>query len=709
MEASPSLDCQPVRGKAAVLLQLREAGFRVPEFVVSPADLAEATRQLGFPLAVRSSASAEDGSGASFAGQFRSYLNLHSLVDVEQATCECHRSLELASAVQYARRQGIDPSALHMDVIVQRMVQPELAGVAFTINPVTGAEEVVIEACAGLADRLLAGEVEPLPAEHPLLKQYRLDIERTVLDVMRHFGAPQDVEFAVAEGTVYVLQSRPITRIMFSPDVGEWTNADFRDGGVSSSVCSPLMCSLYEMIWDHSLTGTLRQLHLFAGDFQSARMFFGRLYWNVGAVKHCLSKLPGFVEREFDADLNVEINYEGDGRRTPVTLGGVLRALPTVWAIRGFFRQQLYDAERYLSGECDAIERRYEPPAADVEASFRKLVECDYFALESCYFRTIFATSLAKLDFKMSFPDADYASLMAGLPPMRHMAPVYALRKLAAEGRRDVKPLLREFRHHYRQGLDVLAPRWDEDPQFVESLLGTAPDPSDAGRADPRAIYEQARAAALARLPFWRRRRFQGKLDRLRQFVWLREEMRDLSSRMYYLIRRHALEIGRRRALGDDVFFMTFRQIVADDRTSIAPSRDVYNRYRHFEAPNEIGARWAYGGDAPANGALVGIGASPGVVRGIARIARSVQDVVNVERGAIVIAPFVDPGWTPVFDRVGGVVAEAGGLLSHAAVICREYGIPAVLGVPGAMRRISDGQMIVVDGTQGRVTFADET
>jgi len=329
--------------------------------------------------------------------------------------------------------------------------------------------------------------------------------------------------------------------------------------------------------------------------------------------------------------------------------------------------------------------------------------------LESCYFRTIFAASLAKLDFKMSFPDADYASLMAGLPPMRHMAPVYALRKMAVHGQRDIRPLLREFRHHYRQGLDVLAPRWDEDPQFVESLLETAPSSSDAGRADPRALYEQSRAAALARLPFWRRRRFRRKLDRLRQFVWLREEMRDLSSRMYYLIRRHALEIGRRRGLGDDVFFMTIRQILADDRASIAPSRDVYHRYRHFDAPNEIGARWAFGGEVPADGALVGIGASPGVVRGIARIARSVQDVVNVERGAIVIAPFVDPGWTPVFDRVGGVVAEAGGLLSHAAVICREYGIPAVLGVPGAMRRISDGQMIIVDGTQGRVTIVDET
>jgi pyruvate,water dikinase len=634
-------------------------------------------------------------------------LNLDSLAEVEQAVAECRRSIESDNVVGYCRRHGIDPSALGMDVIVQRMIRPELAGVAFTVNPLTGAQQVVIEACAGLADELLAGQVEPLSSEHPLVRKYSGEIQRTALDVMRHFGAPQDVEFAVADGDVYVLQARHITRIHFAAEIGEWTTADFRDGGVSSRVCSPLMWSLYEMIWDHSLKGTLRELHLFGDDFQAARMFFGRPYWNVGAVKQCLSRLPGFVEREFDADLNVEIKYDGDGRRTPVTLGGVLRALPTVLAIRRFFRNQARAAGAYLSGGYEAIARRYEPPARDVETSFRRLVERDYFALECCYFRTIFAASLAKLDFKMSFPDADYASLMAGLPPMRHMEPVRALREMAARGERDVTPLLGPFCHHYRMGLDVLAPRWDEDRAFVESLLDSAFDARGVDRADPRAVYEQARAAALARLAFWRRRRFRRKLDRLRQFVWLREQMRDLSSRMYYLIRRHALAIARRRGLGDDVFFMTFREIFADDRSSIAAGRDLYRSFRHFDAPNEIGARYAYGGAARAGGALVGIGASPGTARGVARVAHSVQQAVSVEKGAIVVAPFIDPGWTPVFDRVAGVVAETGGLLSHAAVICREYGIPAVLGVPAATRRILDGQVVVVDGGQGRVALAE--
>ncbi len=134
-----------------------------------------------------------------------------------------------------------------MNVIVQRMIEPELAGVAFTVNPVTGAEEVVIEACEGLGDALLAGHRTPLAGDHPLLQKYRPDIEAVACRIQRYFGAPQDIEFAVEHGTVYVLQARPITRINFDSDVGEWTNADYRDGGVSSGACTPIMWSLYQV------------------------------------------------------------------------------------------------------------------------------------------------------------------------------------------------------------------------------------------------------------------------------------------------------------------------------------------------------------------------------------------------------------------------------------------------------------------------------
>ncbi len=700
--STPHPTAEQVGGKAAVLLELQRAGFRVPDLVVSPDDVAEAVARIGTPLAVRSSATMEDGRAASFAGQFETYLGIRSVEDAHKAVAKCRASLSAPSVVEYCRKSGIDHAAIRMEVILQRMIEPEIAGVAFTVNPVTGAEEVVLEACEGLADELLLGRKQALPRTHPLVARYAPEIEATARRIQRHYGAPQDIEFAVQDGLVYVLQARPITRIAFAGDIGEWTNADFRDGGVASAVCTPLMWSLYNFAFQHSLPVYLREMKLLEGDFEATRMFFGRPYWNLGAVKKCLARLPGFVEREFDTDLSVQIHYEGNGIETPLTLLGLIKVIPTAFAVEGLFKRQEKFDHAFLNGGFDEVERHYARIDDNVEAAFRKLVLEDYLLTETNYFRTIYSASIAKLDFHDGFPEADYAALSAALPPMRHMEPIQALRAMASSGQRDVTALLARFRHHSRRELDIREPRWDEDRAFVEGLLSSM---TVSAGEDPRPAYERARAEARARVSWRKRGAFDRKLDRLRKFVWLREEMRDLSSRMYYLIRRHALEIARRRGLGDDIFFMTIQEVLSNDRSSVARARETYESYRAFRAPNEIGSRFTFS-PPPREGALRGIGASRGKARGVARVARSVEESVSIERGAILICPFTDPGWTPVLDRVAGVVTETGGLLSHAAVICREYGIPAVLGVPAACDRIRDGVTVEIDGGEGVVVQA---
>ena len=147
---------------------------------------------------------------------------------------------------------------------------------------------------------------------------------------------------------------------------------------------------------------------------------------------------------------------------------------------------------------------------------------------------------------------------------MRHLAPTRAIREMAQRGEIDVDALMRRFRHHSRRELDLRAPRWDEDRAFVEELAASY---TGLGRRRPAAcVRGGAGTGAGARCRGIERRSFGRKLDRLRRFVWLREEMRDLSTRLYYQIRRHVLEIARRRGLGDDIFFMTFQEIIADDR-----------------------------------------------------------------------------------------------------------------------------------------------
>ena len=691
-------------GKAKNLALLRDAGFAVPPFLVSPADIPLAVSELGLPLAVRSSVSVEDGRQASFAGQFRSHLNLQSVEDVERAIGDCLDSTWAPGVRDYTRRHGIDPAALKMHVIVQKMVEPDLAGVAFTVDPTTGDEVVTIEAVAGLADELLAGRQAPLPQDHPLLRRHQSAIERTALALQRFFGAPQDVEFAVQGDEVFVLQSRPITRIHFAAEPGEWTNADFRDGGVSSGVCTPLMWSLYELAWNSSLKGTLRELKLFDRDFEAGRQFFGRPYWNLVEVKRCVAKLPGFVERRFDDDLSVEVDYEGDGRCTPFTIGNVARAIPRIWAARNFLQRQRETADRFLQEDFSRIAQRHTISPTDPEGQFRELIERDFFHTECCYFRTIFATSLAKLDFLAAFPEAHDRRLLAALPPLAHMAPLRAVQQSTDRRHDRLAAIVHEHRHHTCTGIDVARPRWDEEQEFVVALLRDLPEP---GSSEPRAAFDDAYAAILARLPWRRRRAFRRKLQRLRHFLWLREELRDLSSRMYYIIRRYTLTIAARRRLGNDVFFMTYREILDDDRRHIQRHRETYERYHNFQAPNEIGRRWRHSelatpNESPRN-VLRGLGASAGTARGRAFVARDVKAAAAMSRGQILVCPFTDPGWTPVLDRAAAVVTEAGGLLSHAAVLCRELGVPAVLGVPGAASHITPGQTVIVHGAEGLV------
>jgi pyruvate,water dikinase len=693
-------------GKATALRDLARAGFCVPEFAVATSEsqpIVDLVGEIGFPLAVRSSASLEDGTCCSFAGQFESYLNLRSMEEAEAAVRKCFDSARAPRVASYCRARGMDVADIRMAVILQRMIRPELAGVAFTVCPITGNEEVVVEACAGLADRLLQGDAPALPADNPLMQKHLPQIKADCLRIQRHFGAPQDVEFAIADDTFYILQSRPISKIEFAQGGDEWTSANFREGGVSSTVCSPLMWSLYEFIWDQALKQSLRELGLNRGDFVAGRMLFGRPYWNLGAVKAAVARIPGYVEREFDEDLCVEAAYEGDGQCTPVTLGSLVQAIPTLLALPGYFRRQEKNAGRLLD-EFEALERRCESYAGKAsEAEFRELIERDYRRVESTYFRTIFAVSLAKLEFKKLFPGCDYAALMAGLPELRHMAPVRHMRSMAAKDERDIASLGMAFRHHCRFGVDVRYPRWDEDLQFVADLVANSPP---ATERDPRPSYEQARANAVAALAWWKRPIFRRKLDRLRRLVWLREELRDVSGRMYYLIRRKVLAIAEKRGLADDVFFQTFREIYIDDRRQIQARREVFESYRNFQPPTVIGRRFRYVADRLAGG-LRGIGASGGTVSGVARIATNPAEALRAEPGAILVCPFVEPGWTPVLTRIAGLITETGGRLSHAAVICREYGIPAVLGVPNATTRIRDGRRVAIDGSQGLVDIHD--
>lgn len=772
------------------------------------------------PVAVRSSAVLEDLPAASFAGQYETFLNVSGR-EVAASVRKCWASIWSPRLVSYCAKNRIPQEKIRMAVLVQKMVPAEVSGVLFTLNPLSGVDtEMLLEASWGLGEGVVSGRVSPdrfvldvssrqvLSSEvgekrtkfvpHPggtrEVEVDARDRRRPCLDAIQqgelletgrriqiHYGRPQDVEFAWSGGRLYVLQSRPITTYGFSPDFGEWTTADFRDGGVAASVCSPFMWSLYDFIWRRTLPDYLKGLKLLEGEIdrdQWGKVFFGRPYWNLGAVKRCLFNIPGFVERNFDTDLSIRVTYEGNGVTTPVTPWRVLKAVPTIIALNATYRRQLaFDLE--FVERFERVEEGYDRlPIRELSLSalvphFRRLIEETYFETESNYFLTIFNQSNSKIDFKQSLDKVLAAghelsdlNLISGIPRLRTLMPLYDMWRLARKleantvmrdlllsratdeivkmmssseagdpAWSDIRDYIRRYRYHSRSELDLTVPRWDEDVSFVVETLrdflkegNETEDPELMNQRRHELYLAERRKAedAFPRSPVRRwlsfsRRQFFSRLELVRKYTWWREEMRDRSARTYYLVRKYTMEIARRWVAEGvleqegDIFFLSFRQVfdvldfrmtAPQARAAARGARDHNASFRNFENPNEIGSRWTIGSEqttASSNGVLHGIGGSPGRALGPSKVIRSIAESRRLLKGDVLVTRFTDPGWTPVLNLVSAVITETGGLLSHAAIICREYGIPAVLNVSGATTILSDGQIVEVDGDRGTV------
>lgn len=784
----------------------------VVEKVALPAELRarilEACQALGGtagPFAVRSSAVAEDGREQSFAGLFITELGVRGEGELLAAISRCMASALAPRVLAYQRRgeggtttpaTGATPATLPaIAVVVQQLVEADAAGVLFTVDPVRGDDEVtVIEAVPGLGEPLVSGRAAPdrirvrvtdgVVLEHQVAHKKSALVSdgarvveralgedegrRAVLSdddaralaelgqaLQERLGVPLDVEWARAGGRLVLLQARPITAIRFAPELGEWTTADFRDGGVSADVCTPFLWSLYERAFDVSMLASCVRLKLREPDedVKWSRMFFGRPYWNLGEVKRTLKKVPGYIEREIDTDLGVEPTYQGPGDSTPISLKNtftVIAAVQTLFAMLRDFEDRLR--------LCRAFRDTFPARRAPFDRSREELGALDDAALaaiydgalalqhetECSYFETIYALTNAKLDFKPAFEEVkrrtggtlEYTALVGGLTDLSHMRPLVDLFELAArvhgEGRRatdeEVRAYAARWPHHSRRELDITQPRWDEDPELVRELVDEAVRTFDPAR-DPRALQERRRAEAaahraqaLAALGFrpLLKRRFEAKLERVRAFAWWREEMRDCSTWMYALVRRIALELGRRLAARgaldgpDEVFFLRAEEAadafagrlsVDEVKGRARRGRRVMRGFARFKNPNEVGARHALHQKTAtaAAGALRGIPCSSGVAEGAARVATCLDEARGLVGGELLVAAYTDPGWTPLFSRIAGVVTETGGLLSHAAVIAREYGIPAVLAVPEVTSAVKSGELVRIDGSAGTV------
>jgi pyruvate,water dikinase len=699
--------------KASNLGELARAGFPVPDgFVVigePPAhQILAAARELGdVAMAVRSSAVAEDLADASFAGQYESFLDVRGGAALLEAIRRCRESARAARVGEY-RASRAAPADDRMAVLVQRMLSPQAAGVAFTANPVTGArQEVVITAARGLGERVVGGEavgdewvVEPQGARCRRSVEGIIDARQAgeIADLARrveaHFGVPQDVEWAIAEGRLSLLQARPMTAL---PDPVEWRPPtpghwmrNFRLGEWLDEAMTPLFEDWLLQLIDGGYLAAMRRTVGAAVPFRQAAIND----WYYTAE-------PRFAPLLFASAL-------------VRSRGAIVRFL---WPVLVRIGSHPEEADRAVLGKlADAWRHELVP-------RYRRLVEEGTNRVEVASPDEL----VAIVDRVGSMAGAYLFSLTVvggSAWKMEGALARFCHRHLPGELEDGIQVLLRglpgaepEVPAHAVQTIDWYRATAGE-------LHWTRPPESTATRhqqlAAERGLVETRCRAALATRPDLLAR-FGVLLAVSQRYAGLREEQARLFTLGWPLMRRCLRRLGETLRAGgaidevDDVFFLTRAELVRPHplQEVVARRRATWERHRRLLAPLNIGAPLellAGSVDAErtttvrAEGAVVGHPASPGRASGRVRIIQGPDDFDRFLRGEVLVARATAPAWTPLFARAAAVVTDGGSLAAHASLVAREYGIPAVVGTGDATARLSDGEMVTVDGGAGTVT-----
>ncbi|MBQ8728201.1 MAG: phosphoenolpyruvate synthase [Oscillospiraceae bacterium] len=731
--------------------------------------------------AVRSSGIKEDLSGLSFAGQYDTFINMCGIDEIADAVAKCYLSTYSETVLSYFAANGIPADEAGMSVIIEEMVDSDVSGVAFTINPISGNDkEILIEATKGQGENLVSGKVNAerysynwwdrevtLMSGELLTEQNVKEIADKAIRIQALFGYPCDIEFAYENGELFILQARAITKILYGGISDQWTTADFKDGGVSATVCTPYMWSLYEYIWESEFRKFLTESKILKPkevDKKLGDMFYGRPYWNLSVAKAAMSKVPGYKERDFDNELGVKITYEGDGVTTSVTPKTLISIAKMASMQKKIVKERNKNAEKIKADLLLRYEDYFENKDSDfssdeIKEKWRKLVFTDYLDSESAYFRQIFINTIHQSLYKDKIlkytTQGGYFTLIGGLDNVSHLLPFYEIWNISRIIRTDenaysfwteksadeinenlsdapfgdmVLSYIEKFGYHSKKELDVTYPSFYEDVKTVINdvkntcILGDECSPEkdslrlgEEFRKEMEKVRNNASSSAY--------KKFEKTVTEMRNMLWWREELRDVSTRFYCIIRAYTLRLsevlvneGILTSTSDiwytkieDIKNLLDKKINKDDLMKIiARNKIYYSSFRNFTSENEIGSSFGNGEVKKSDNALSGIGCSCFKATGTARIVRSLDETDRLREGDILITKFTDTGWTGKFAMLGGIVTEYGGILCHAAIVSREYGIPCVVCAENATKLIRDGETITINGETGEIILGGE-
>jgi len=705
--------------------------------------------------AVRSSANIEDSSEHSFAGQFKTLLNVQGIGGIVEAIEAIWSSALSPNVRMYLERAGFHPRNLKMAVIIQEMVHPVFSGVAFSKNPITGMDEIVVEAVEGSGDSLAQNGVTPgrwinkwgeWLATSPDEK-IPLDIIQEVVTQTRVIaklnGGGVDLEWVYDGHEVYWVQLRPITSLQNIP---VYANHIARE--VFPGMIKPLVWSVNVPVvngaWKRFLVELIGRNHIDASSL--ARSFYYRAYFNMGIIGD-LFKTVGLPRETIE--LLMGINHEGlekpsftPSRRALLYLPGLLRfALRRIGFTRRYGRFLSELEKRLQTFPLDRLEQLSEDELiAEVErlnAVMGEIAYCNIVVqLTMGVYTILLKRQLARIGF-----DFESLDLTRGMDELEQFSPALFLMRLnklfreldesvqerikrggyrefqqiggqgTAPLKENVKLFLEQFGHLSDGGNDFSHVPWRENPDVILQMIVNYKQPEPSSR---RTFH--FRDVKISRFRRWL---INPIYRRVCTFRLYREKISFLSEWGYDLYRTCFLALGRhfvKRGLlkiPEDIFYLSLdevkgiseqKELLCTCAATIEVRRHEMKEYQDISLPSVI-----YGDQPPPLKVetvtrLKGIPTSRGQYRGHVKVIRGIQDFHRLEDGDVLVIPYSDVGWTPLFIKAGAVIAESGGMLSHSSIIAREYNIPAVVSVPHACH-LQENILVTVDGYQGEVVI----
>jgi pyruvate,water dikinase len=727
---------------------------------------------------VRSSGVAEDLPDASFAGQYKTVLDVRGYDAIVGAIQQCWASAFSEQVAAYLAAQGTNRNG-GMAVCIQRLVQAHAAGVAFSANPITGdRSECVVNAVRGLGERLVSGQATPdewtirgqdvvrhTTPEDAITAPQALAVADLARRAEALFGAPQDIEWAIADDTLFILQARPITALPGSspmpvpvpiePPPGFWE----REAAHFPEPLSPMLRSAILPIHERAMYQSMQENFVLIDGVQF-REIGGWLYQRVVPLSDDASAMRRRIEGLVDVVRTDKLAQD-------------LEQWYTEWKPTTIERINHFKSIELTSLSDHQLAQHLEEVLAFIAECLyihALITAADFIVMEL----VLISQELLGWDVQKSL------ELLSGLSSQT-TEPTQRLDELVrlAQNRPTIRKVLDHLDQHtmdrlaavndefavafdrYLQEfglrtlrLDVNSETLMEQPQLVLQMIRDQLARNYDFTAHVATLQQnRTRRLAEARqilstLSSANRHKFERALTRAERAYPVREEHEFyLSNVPFALMRYTLLELGNRlTARGtlnhrEDIFFLEIEEI----RTACTEDMDL----RATVARRKGELAWtlahpgpAFYGDPPppppsmatlppevqhvmhvmsglieslfatqysqhapraTTDTLLGIAASPGQYTGPVRIIMNESEFSKLKAGDVMVCPTTLPPWSVLFPSVGALVTNSGGILSHPAIIAREYHIPAVVATRNATNMLHDDQIVTVDGTTGRV------